>query len=197
MSVKETRQRMNLPGMREEECFWWANEASEEAGHEYIQSQLRQGRFDLAQLLDKPSGISQSDWIFSHMRQILIELGYYLAQLHNECTSQTCPVMRANETTYYCAGNHGHPRPCSAISYAVHTLDFAVCQLSRESRHFQSMVRRLYRIFAHSYFHHREFFERQEAMTFLYARFVRLARKYELVTEAQIIIPDLPTTVET
>ncbi|KAI9479980.1 hypothetical protein LPJ78_005027 [Coemansia sp. RSA 989] len=171
--MSETRLRMNLPGMREEECFWWNTESLE---------------------LEEPAGVSQSDWILEHMRQILIDMGYYLTQLHGECTSQTCPVMRAQETTYYCAGSHGHPRPCSAISYSVHTLDFAVCQLPK--RHFQSMARRLYRVFAHAYYHHREFFERQEAVGLLYSRFVRLARKYELVAESLVIIPDLPTTVE-
>ncbi|KAJ1925704.1 hypothetical protein EC988_010349, partial [Linderina pennispora] len=62
-------------------------------------------------------------------------------------------------------------------------------------KHFQSMARRIYRIFAHAYFHHREIFEVQENATFLYARFVKLARKYELSPESLIIIPELPTTI--
>ncbi|KAJ1789111.1 MOB member 4, phocein [Coemansia sp. RSA 2399] len=113
--------------------------------------------------------------------------------------------MRANDATFYCAG-HGHPRPCSAIGYSVHTIDYAVHQLGSSSvgaadmtemsmKHFQSMVRRLYRIFAHTYFHHRDMFEQQESATYLYSRFVRLARKYELTPESLIIIPDLPAAV--
>ncbi|KAJ1830088.1 hypothetical protein LPJ63_005154 [Coemansia sp. RSA 2711] len=192
---------MNLPGMREEECFAWA--AGGAAGsQEYLQGLVRQARFDVSRQLAEPANTDRLQWLFEHLRQICVELGFFVSQLHGECTHQTCPVMRANETTYYCAGNHGHPRPCSAIAYAVHTLDFAERQLSRAGgeqlslRHFQSMVRRLYRVFGHAYFHHRELFERRESATYLYARFVRLARKYELAPESQIIIPDLPTTVE-
>ncbi|KAJ2383825.1 hypothetical protein H4S02_005118, partial [Coemansia sp. RSA 2611] len=64
------------------------------------------------------------------------------------------------------------------MGYSVHTLDYAVRQLGSaasfpdrrhvldsEIKHFQSMARRLYRVFAHAYFHHREVFERQEATT--------------------------------
>ncbi|KAJ1726762.1 hypothetical protein LPJ61_004976 [Coemansia biformis] len=205
--------RINLPGTREEDCFGWAYGSVREvgtalAGQEYLQGLLRQRRFDLDKLLQVPDGVDRLGWLFEHMRQICIEMGLYVAQIRKECTEQTCPMMRANEAPFYCAG-HGHPRPCSAIGYAVHTLDYAVRLLTSafpgggsgsvdeaSQKHFQSMVRRLYRIFAHAYFHHREFFERQEAASYLYARFVRLARKYGLVLEAQLVIPDLPTTVE-
>ncbi|KAJ2082713.1 hypothetical protein H4R24_001381 [Coemansia sp. RSA 988] len=215
VSAKESaRQRINLPGTREEECFGWTYDSVTEvgtdmAGQEYLQGLLRQQRrFEVDKLLQVPSGIGRLSWLYEHLRQVCVELGFYLAQLIQECTERECPVMRANETTFYCAG-HGHPRPCSAMGYAVHTLDYAVRLLSSSTafpdrtiiqdtsmKHFQSMVRRLYRIFAHAYFHHREFFERQESATYLYARFVRLARKYELAPESQIIIPDLPTTIE-
>ncbi|PIA13248.1 Mob1/phocein [Coemansia reversa NRRL 1564] len=208
------QQRINLPGTREEDCFWWKYDkvsevGTEMAGQEYLQGLLRQQRrFEIEKLLQVPSGIGRLSWLYEHMRQICVELGYYLAQLYRECTERDCPIMRANDTTFYCAG-HGNPRPCSAMGYSVHTLDYAVRLLSSGTtfpdrsliqdscmKHFQSMVRRLYRIFAHTYFHHREFFERQESATYLYARFVRLARKYELAPESQIIIPDLPTTIE-
>ncbi|KAI9500874.1 hypothetical protein GGI25_005020 [Coemansia spiralis] len=202
--------RMNLPGTREEDCFSWTYDSAEITtplmAQEYLQSLLRTRRFDIDHLLQTPAGVEQISWLYEHMRQICIELGFYISMMHKECTERSCPVMRANETTYYCAG-HGHPRPCSAIGYAVHTIDYAVQQLSSTSmvvwragetsmKHFQSMVRRLYRIFAHAYFHHRELFEQQESATYLYARFVRLARKYELTPESLIIIPDLPAAIE-
>ena len=42
------------------------------------------------------------------------------------------------------------------------------------NRHLHSLARRLGRIFAHAFFHHREIFERTEAETSLYARFLAL-----------------------
>ncbi|KAJ1718569.1 hypothetical protein LPJ53_006448 [Coemansia erecta] len=195
----EAGRRWNLPGTKEEDCFSWSYDASPaNSGQLYLQSLLRTKRFDIDSLLPPPPGIDSIAWLYEHMRQICIELGIYVSLVHRECTEHQCPVMRAQETTYYCAG-HGSPRPCSAIGYSVHTLDYAVRQLSQRDstsmKHFQSMVRRLYRIFAHVYFHHRDVFERQESATYLYARFVRLARKYELAPESQIIIPEIPSTV--
>ena len=40
------------------------------------------------------------------------------------------------------------------------------------TRHFSSLARRLGRIFAHAYYHHREAFEQAEAESSLYARFL-------------------------
>ncbi|KAJ1999865.1 hypothetical protein H4R26_004882, partial [Coemansia thaxteri] len=198
-----------MSGMREEECFGWecpAATGSEFAAQEYLQWMVRHQRFDVEGLVTEPAGVSRLSWLYEHLRQMCVEVGFYVSAMHAECTEKVCPVMRAGETTYYCAG-HGRPRPCSAIGYSVHTLDYAVRQLSSAAsfpdrrqvgessvKHFQAMMRRLYRVFAHAYFHHRDFFERQESATCLYARFVRLARRHDLTPESLIIIPDLPTT---
>lgn len=55
--------------------------------------------------------------------------------------------------------------------------------------HFPSLFRRLSRIFSHAYFHHREAFATSEAETSLYARFVALCQRYELVGQSLLIIP--------
>ena len=56
-------------------------------------------------------------------------------------------------------------------------------------RHFPSIARRLGRIFAHAYFHHREAFEQAEAESSLYARFLALTSKYDLVPAEFLVIP--------
>jgi Mob1/phocein family len=56
-------------------------------------------------------------------------------------------------------------------------------------RHFGSLARRLGRIFAHAYFHHREVFEQAEAESSLYARFLALTFKFDLVPAEFLIIP--------
>jgi hypothetical protein len=55
--------------------------------------------------------------------------------------------------------------------------------------HFPSLFRRLSRIFAHAYYHHRELFALAEAETSLYARFVALCERYDLVGENLLVIP--------
>jgi hypothetical protein len=56
-------------------------------------------------------------------------------------------------------------------------------------RHFSSLARRLGRIFAHAYFHHREAFEQAEAESSLYARFLALTAKFDLVPAEFLVIP--------
>jgi len=55
--------------------------------------------------------------------------------------------------------------------------------------HFQPLFRRLSRIFSHAYYSHRELFQLAEVETSLYARFVALCEKYELVTPSLMVIP--------
>ena len=55
-------------------------------------------------------------------------------------------------------------------------------------QHFGSLARRLGRIFAHAYFHHREVFEQAEAESSLYARFLALSYKYDLVPPEFLVI---------
>ncbi|KAI0635288.1 Mob1/phocein [Trametes polyzona] len=56
-------------------------------------------------------------------------------------------------------------------------------------RHFTSLCRRLGRIFAHAYFHHREVFEQAEAESSLYARFLALVKYFDLVPLEFLVIP--------
>ncbi|KDN34773.1 hypothetical protein RSAG8_12146, partial [Rhizoctonia solani AG-8 WAC10335] len=89
-----------------------------------------------------------------------------------------------------------------AIDYIVHTLDSATALLnstrvfpSRLSvpqssyRHFSSLARRLSRIFAHAYYHHRELFSQAEAESSLYARFLALSQQHSLVPAELLVIP--------
>ncbi|ELU37513.1 mps one binder kinase activator-like 4 [Rhizoctonia solani AG-1 IA] len=56
-------------------------------------------------------------------------------------------------------------------------------------RHFSSLARRLSRIFAHAYYHHRELFSQAEAESSLYARFLALSQQHELVPPELLVIP--------
>lgn len=61
---------------------------------------------------------------------------------------------------------------CCAIDYIIHTLDGTAALLNSDKyfpsrvsisepslKYFQSIARRLYRVFSHAYFHHRELFD--------------------------------------
>ena len=59
------------------------------------------------------------------------------------------------------------------------------------SHYFQSIARRLYRIFAHSYFHHNEIFTEFEEMTSLCKRFVYFVTMFKLMSSTLLIIPNM------
>lgn len=56
-------------------------------------------------------------------------------------------------------------------------------------RHFSNLARRLSRVFAHAYYHHRDAFEQAEAESSLYARFTALSARFALVPQDFLVIP--------
>ena len=113
-------------------------------------------------------------------RQVCIELNDLYLLLQDECT---CPEMKAGEWLYLCA-SHETPKSCSALEYMAHTLDQPIVPSQ-----LQPMARRLYRIFAHAYFHHREVYSEFEMVSRLYQRFCTLGLQYGLLDTKTIIIP--------
>ncbi|KIK38955.1 hypothetical protein CY34DRAFT_808841 [Suillus luteus UH-Slu-Lm8-n1] len=149
--------------------------------------------------------VDRGCWIYEQLRRLAQDLSHPLiTMLQQECTRVTCPEMKAGEWLYLCVahGNDGAMEQCCAIDYILHTLDSATALLnsprafpSRLSipptsyRHFSSLARRLGRIFAHAYFHHREAFEQAEAESSLYARFLKLTSQFDLVPTEFLVIP--------
>ncbi|THH08578.1 hypothetical protein EW146_g8946 [Bondarzewia mesenterica] len=156
--------------------------------------------------------VDEACWIYEQLRRLAQDLSHPLiTMLQQECTRTTCPEMKAGEWLYLCVahGNDGAMEQCCAIDYILHTVDSATALLnsprafpSRLSipqsshRHFSSLARRLGRIFAHAYFHHREVFEQAEAESALYARFLALTSKFDLVPPEFLVIPQRASTDE-
>ena len=104
--------------------------------------------------------------------QFCLELTDLTVAIMPECTHAACPQMKATDEWVFLCANHASPNECDAMSYTIHTLDGA-CSLLNSEKHFPSRVsiqkasikhlpstaRRIYRIFAHAYFHHRALFD--------------------------------------
>ncbi|KAI5892081.1 uncharacterized protein SCHCODRAFT_02625253 [Schizophyllum commune H4-8] len=161
------------------------------------------------------ANVDQYCWIYEQLRRLAQDLTHPLCtMLQLECNRQTCPEMKAGEWLYLCVahGNDGAMEQCCAIDYILHTIDSATALLNSprafpsrlqiptsSHRHFSALARRLGRIFAHAYFHHREAFEQAEAESSLYARFLALTQKFDLVPAEFLVIPqrvDPETEVE-
>ncbi|KAG6899468.1 hypothetical protein C0993_010111 [Termitomyces sp. T159_Od127] len=150
--------------------------------------------------------VDEACWIYEQLRRLAQDLTHPLiTMLQQECTRASCPEMKAGEWLYLCVahGTDGNVEQCCAIDYILHTLDSATALLNTprafpsrsiqipqsSHRHFSSLARRLGRIFAHAYFHHREAFEQAEAESSLYARFLVLTSKFDLVPSEFLVIP--------
>ncbi|CAA7268892.1 unnamed protein product [Cyclocybe aegerita] len=149
--------------------------------------------------------VDEACWIYEQLRRLAQDLSHPLiTTLQQECTRASCPEMKAGEWLYLCVahGNDGAMEQCCAIDYILHTVDSATALLNSprtfpsrlqipqaSHRHFSSLARRLGRIFAHAYFHHREAFEQAEAESSLYARFLALTSKFDLVPAEFLVIP--------
>lgn len=124
------------------------------------------------------------------------------------CSAQTCPEMQASEWQYLCAV-HDPPKTCCAIDYCCHTLDWATNILTSPKhfpsrltlgseasggpqasmRHLINIFRRVYRIFAHAWFKHREVFWQVEGNEGLYIFFKTVCDVYHLMPEDSYTVP--------
>ncbi|KAG2203433.1 hypothetical protein INT46_006874 [Mucor plumbeus] len=195
------------PGRRLEDTFQWPFESLDSLEssfnvQEYLQQLIRLNCSDIQRIVDLPENVDDEVWQYEHLRQVCLELSLLVVALETDCTKQNCPEMKADGWLYLCAA-HPSTQSCPAIDYIIHTLDGATILLNNSKyfpsrisvpepslKHFQSIARRLYRIFAHAYFHHREIYESFENETYLYARFLFLSQTYGLVPPSLVSIPD-------
>ncbi|KAA6400005.1 MAG: putative Mob1/phocein [Streblomastix strix] len=154
----------------------------------------------LRPLYDIPDGVQKNQWIYEQMRCFIMEIAQFAGELESECTGSNCPKMNAGGFEYMCA-SHLKPQACCAIDYISHTIE-TVWSLLNNKKQFadrkaitdknvealQGMARRLYRVFSHVYFQHKEsVFDAYEQATYLHVRFKLFSERYSLVTKDNFI----------
>ncbi|KAF6224780.1 hypothetical protein HO133_009974 [Letharia lupina] len=160
-----------------------------------------------------PPNIDRSLWLYEltrfltqHANDLLVAL---LTKIDPACSAASCPEMRASEWQYLCAV-HDTPKACCAVDYCIHTLDWAGDILTSVKlfpsrmtlgppdspghqtavRNITNIMRRVYRIFAHAWFQHREgVFWPVEASGGIYTLFKTVCDVYGLIQEDNYTIP--------
>ncbi|RJE20297.1 Mob1 family [Aspergillus sclerotialis] len=163
------------------------------------------------QLAEPPEGVDKSLWLYELCRFLTMKVNNLIIAFFAEdppCSSNTCPEMRASEWQYLCAV-HDPPKSCCAIDYCCHTLDWATNILTSPKffpsrltlgsaahggpqasmRHLTNIFRRLYRIFAHAWFQHRDVFWEVEGHDGLYIFFKTVCDMYNLIPEDNYTVP--------
>ncbi|KAK2799468.1 hypothetical protein FQN50_008440 [Emmonsiellopsis sp. PD_5] len=167
---------------------------------------------DIAMFLaEPPEGVERSLWLYELCRFLTMKANNLIIAFFAEnppCSANTCPEMRASEWQYLCAV-HDPPKSCCAIDYCCHTLDWATniltspkyfpsrLTLGSESaggpqasmKHLTNIFRRVYRIFAHAWFQHREVFWQVEGHDGLYIFFKTVCDMYNLIPEDNYTVP--------
>ncbi|XP_037645426.1 MOB-like protein phocein isoform X3 [Sebastes umbrosus] len=202
------------PGAVNPDFYNWPDESFEEmdstlAVQQYIQQNIRSDCSNIDKILEPPEGQDEGVWKYEHLRQFCLELNGLAVKLQSECHPDTCTQMTATEQWIFLCAAHKTPKECPAIDYTRHTLDGAACLLN-SNKYFPSRVsikessvaklgsvcRRIYRIFSHAYFHHRQIFDKYENETFLCHRFTRFVMKYNLMSKDNLIVPILEEEVQ-
>ena len=161
-------------------------------------------------LSQPPDGVDRALWLYELCRFLCQKANSIIIALFADdppCSAQTCNEMRASEWQYLCAV-HDPPKPCCAIDYCCHTLDWAANILTspkqfpsrlalgteantahQQLRQLTNIFRRVYRIFAHAWFQHREMFWKVEGQTGLYVFFKTVCDVYGLIPEENYTVP--------
>ncbi|KHN78642.1 MOB-like protein phocein [Toxocara canis] len=201
--------RRNEPGTKREEWCKWPEMSFDEMDstlnvQQYIQQCINADPSDVDKILKTPPGQEEGVWKYEHVRQFCMQLNGLAILLQEECKPDICVQMTATEQWIFLCAAHKNPKECSAIDYTRHTLDGAAALLN-SNKYFPSRIsikessiakigsvcRRVYRIFSHAYFHHRELFDKFEAETHLCRRFTIFVKKYNLMGSEHLIVPIL------
>lgn len=211
MSAKEADEpivRRNRPGIKAGEWFSWEDQTLADMDRtlctqQFLQQQIRKNPHDIDAILTLPEGQDAAIWEYEHVRQLCMQLNDFLVVLMEECTPTSCKQMIATDQWSFLCAAHKQPKACSAVDYSRHTLDSSAALLN-SSKFFPSRLtitqnslgrlgsvcRRVYRLFAHAFFHHRHLFDEFEKETALCRRFTVFVKQYSLVSDDCLIIPE-------
>jgi len=197
-----------LPGTKAADLWNWKLDDKYEdlqgtfAAQEYLHQLILKDPSNVAAIIQHPPSVDKNVWILEHLRRFLSELNLLMVYLDDECTVDTCPKMCATKDWEFLCAAHEEPKKCCAMDYVSHTLVGFVSLLSNpthfpsrtkvsseSAKYFSSVVRRLYRVPAHAFYHHRASFDKFEAKTHLTERFVQFSLKYALMVPAQLSPP--------
>ena len=171
------------------------------AAQEHIQELIRLNPDNVDKIIELPKECDLGAWQYEHIRQFLMEANILVTHLQAMCNETNCPIMRVNNDSYKCTV-HDKWRDCSAIDYMVHNLDSSTELLlnfkslvvkgkvpESELIVLHQILRRLYRVFAHTIYAHSDLFWKFEHQTFLYKRFFHFSKKFNINHKEKLVNP--------
>lgn len=215
ISLKEDIPRRICPGTRYKDFYNYPNKTFNEHCEQYlgISQYIEQAARDWAlsdpeKTIRPPDDANKVDiavWKYEMVRYFCKELNWLVVKLQGYCSPKKYPQMIATEAwIFLCAAHKQQPKECFAIDYMRHCLDnlainlnqgkFSNRQVIKENT-FQKLgthCRRIYRLFAHAYYQHKQVYEEFESKTNLCQRFTSFCMEYNIITDHQTFIVPCP-----
>ncbi|KAL0487164.1 MOB-like protein phocein [Acrasis kona] len=182
------------------------------ASQELIQRNIQHDPSKVEKIISLPEGSNEEQdrdaWIYEQMRQFLLELNHFIVAHAQVCTKDTQPEMKitgvkSNEELVFLSPIFNPPQPVPAIDYMIQIVTQASQTLNdtkifpnrisiskKGLKETKTLTRRLYRLFAFSYYVHPEEWTKFEKETHLSERYQKFLKLYDLMQKKQFLIPD-------
>ncbi|KAG2458952.1 TF3C3 factor, partial [Polypterus senegalus] len=172
--------RRNRPGTKAQDFYNWPDESFEEmdstlAVQQYIQQNIRSDCSNIDKILEPPEGQDEGVWKYEHLRQFCLELNGLAVKLQVRCLLRYRFSPRVIVFTAACEMGRRHLSLAVWIHFGKSsqrglTVIIVCCfpdvnwvSIKESSvAKLGSVCRRIYRIFSHAYFHHRQIFDKYE-----------------------------------
>jgi hypothetical protein len=149
---------------------------------------------------DKPDNISEDTYKYEWLITYLAILNQLLVDLRKECTCKK--MIATSDWEFGCMVHPGkNGFECCPVDYFIHNLDTFQTLLTNPSFYpdksdiqrkgvlaFPSIFKRIHRMIAHIYHHHKNLFNKYEEKYRLNDRFLLFCKKYNLIDKKDIYI---------
>ncbi|KAI6222464.1 MOB kinase activator 1A [Aphelenchoides fujianensis] len=153
-----------------------------------------------------PAGEDKNEWIAMNIVDFFHQISLLYGTITERCTAESCPRMSAgpDHEFFWADPRTNTPIACSAPEYINFLMTWVQDELDDES-HFpsqigkpfpanfmaiaQSIMKRLFRVYAHIYHHHFAYIEQLKAIEHLntsFKHFLLFVREFQLVEAAQL-----------
>ena len=166
------------------------------------------GLGNLKNAVKLPEGEDLNEWLAINLVDFYNQISMLYSTITDVCTEESCPIMSAGRGYKYLwqdPGNkHSKPHEVSAPTYIGLLMDWIENQINDESlfpsmpdtpfpRNFKVIVgdifRRLFRIYAHCYYHHLEAFQELNEVVHLntsFKHFILFSHEFDLIPQKQL-----------
>ncbi|KAJ6228169.1 mob-like protein phocein [Anaeramoeba flamelloides] len=212
-----TKLRRNRPGTKRKELYDWPELPLDEmdgalSTQQHLQTLIKKDPSDIWKLVLLPDGQDKYVWIYEHLCQFIIELHRYCAFHNDVWTVENHPDMHITingEDTVFLSSAFRPPKKVPAIDYITQTIEQTQDTLNNSTlfpsrafipeegqAKFVEIYRRLARIFAFSYYHYPDYFQKFEKQYYLFTRFKTLGKYYKLIKQESLLVPEHVAEIE-